>query len=83
MRRLAFAAAIATSAFLLGSGAQAMPALHATPEMGNITQVAEGCGPGGHRTPYGRCVSNYRRPLFRGCPPGMHPGPYGRCRPNY
>lgn len=37
-----------------------------------ITLVHGGCGPGGHRGPYGGC-----RPLYN-CPPGWHTGPYGR-----
>ena len=48
-----------------------------------IQLVADGCGPGGFRGPYGRC--HYPPPpprYYRGCPPGTHPTPYG-CRPNY
>lgn len=37
-----------------------------------IARVAQGCGPGFHRGPYGAC-----RPLYS-CPRGWHPGPYGR-----
>ena len=55
------------------SASQAMPipTLDQT-QAGMITRVADGCGPGFHRGPYGRC-----RPLFS-CPPGWHTGPYGR-----
>ena len=35
-------------------------------------EVAQGCGPGFHRGPYGGC-----RPMYT-CPPGWHTGPYGR-----
>ena len=69
------------------SQAQAAPAFgpHAVVSSGNvdITLVAQGCGPGGVRGRYGRCV--YRRPPpppMRRCPPGMHPTP-GGCRPNF
>jgi hypothetical protein len=66
-------------AFLAGTGlfgvsaSQAMPipALDQT-QAGMITKVADGCGPGFHRGPYGHC-----RPLFS-CPPGWHTGPFGR-----
>jgi hypothetical protein len=36
-----------------------------------ITQVAQGCGVGLHRGPFGHC-----RPIFS-CPYGFHPGPAG------
>jgi hypothetical protein len=45
-----------------------------------------GCGPYGHRGPYGGCRAGgqwggYR--WGRPCPPGFHLGPYGRhCWPN-
>jgi hypothetical protein len=74
---------LAASAFALGLGlmaitaSQAMPAapLGQTPAgSGDIIHVAQGCGPGWHRGPYGHC-----RRLFR-CPPGWHTGRYGhRC----
>ena len=83
MKQLALAVALAIASFGLGAAAQAMPALQVGPAPSGIIQVEGGCGPGGHRTPYGRCVSNYQRPMFRGCPPGMHVGRFGRCRPNY
>jgi hypothetical protein len=34
--------------------------------------VADGCGRGWHRGPYGGC-----RPMYN-CPPGWHSGPFGR-----
>jgi hypothetical protein len=50
-----------------------------------LVPVAEGCGPGAWRGPYGHCHwggaggAGWWRP----CPPGMHLGPYGhRCWPN-
>jgi hypothetical protein len=43
-----------------------------------VIRVADGCGPGWHRGPYGAC-----RPLYN-CPPGWHSGPFGRrCFRNY
>ena len=81
MRKLMIAAALSLVA---GASAQAMPLVQAGPLDSGITQVSGGCGPGGHRTPYGRCVPNfYGRPIFRACPPGFHLNPYGRCRPNF
>jgi len=62
------------------SASQAMPvAPFGSPQgaSADVIQVAQGCGPGWHRGPYGRC-----RPLYS-CPPGWHPGPFGkRCFPN-
>jgi hypothetical protein len=51
----------------------------------NVISVAEGCGPGGWRGPYGHCHWGYGGGAgwWRACPPGMHLGPYGhRCWPN-
>ena len=51
-----------------------------------IVQVFGGCGPYGHRGPYGGCRAGgqwggYR--MARPCPPGFHLGPQGRrCWPN-
>ena len=81
MRNLALVA-IAISSLGFGT-AEAMPALQAGPTSTGVIQVEGGCGPGGHRTPYGRCVPNYRRPFYRACPPGMHLGRFGHCRPNF
>jgi len=77
---------LAASVLALGLGlaavsvSQAMPIAPLAGEQaagGEIIQVAQGCGPGFHRGPYGAC-----RPLYS-CPPGWHPGPYGKqCFPN-
>ena len=84
MRRLVLAATVAIAGSAFGVSAQAMPGLQVAPQAdGAIVQVMGGCGQGGHRNPYGRCVPNFRRPFFRACPPGMHPVGYGRCRPNF
>lgn len=59
--------------FVLSSlPSQAMPIPPAGPVAGGITLVAQGCGPGYHRGPWGHC-----RPLYT-CPPGWHTGPYGK-----
>ncbi|MBV9561362.1 MAG: hypothetical protein JOY90_13070 [Bradyrhizobium sp.] len=77
---------LAAAAIALGLGFGAMGASQAMPRAplaptasdGAIIRVADGCGPGFHRGPYGAC-----RPLYS-CPPGWHPGPYGRrCFRNY
>ena len=85
MQKLLFAATILASG-LCSATADAMPAPRApaSPDAG-IIPVMQGCGPYGHRDPYGRCVANRPPPRYgRACPPGYHLGPYGRaCRPNY
>jgi hypothetical protein len=72
---------LAASAFAIGLGLMGMSASQAMPlasfgqapaASNDIIPVAGGCGPGGHRGPYGGC-----RPLYN-CPPGWHTGPYGR-----
>jgi len=73
------ASALALGLGLAGIGAsQAMPLAPLGGQQGaEVIQVAQGCGPGFHRGPYGHC-----RPLFS-CPAGWHPGPYGKqCYPN-
>lgn len=77
---------LAASVLALGMGLAAVSASQAMPvaPLGStqaaaedVIQVAQGCGPGWHRGPYGRC-----RPLYS-CPRGWHPGPFGRrCFPN-
>ncbi len=87
---LPFAAALPARATTPGAGLAGLAALGAAPDAA-IVSVRDGCGPGGHRDPYGRCVPNYRpyygpppRPFYRPCPPGFHFGPRaGRCFPNY
>ncbi len=79
MRKITLAAVIAAAAYVSGATAQAMPALQAAPSDGGIVQVSGGCGPGGHRGPYGRCYPNR---LYRACPPRMHLDRFGRCRWN-
>lgn len=62
----------AVSMGLVPLAANAMPlGLVNDGAMPDYSLVAQGCGPGGHRGPYGGC-----RPLFN-CPRGFHTGPYG------
>ncbi len=75
---LGFAMALA-----LSSAAQAMPvATDAGADAAEITLVAQGCGPGMHRGPYGGCRPNYG-PRRYGPPRRLGPGcimqqtPYG------
>ena len=82
MRKLSLVALLAVSALGFATTGEAMPALQMPAASNGIVQVEGGCGPGGHRTPYGRCVPNYRRG-FRACPPGLHLDRFGRCRPNF
>ena len=81
---IALAAAL-PMAGMASARAMTPPALAGT--HGSIVEVSGGCGPGGHRDFYGRCVPNFRpfyRPVYRACPPRFHLGPYGgRCFPNY
>jgi hypothetical protein len=84
MKSLVLAAAIAVSAFTASGSAQAASGLQMSAPDSGIVQVAQGCGPRAHRTPYGRCVSDfYRAPVRRFCPPGMHRNRFGACRPNF
>lgn len=65
----------ATQAMPLGP---VIPAVDQGTSSAEIIQVAQGCGPGGHRGPWGHC-----RPLYN-CPPGWHTGPYGKhCMRNW
>jgi hypothetical protein len=84
MKKLALATLLALGAAGIGAPAYAMPVVQAPALDSGIVHVEGGCGPGGHRGPYGRCYPNYvRRPFYRACPPGMHLNPYGHCRPNF
>jgi hypothetical protein len=52
----------------------------------NIEKAYGGCGPYGHRGPWGGCRAGGQwggYGMGRACPPGFHLGPYGRrCWPN-
>ncbi|HXW19685.1 MAG TPA: hypothetical protein VEK35_04190 [Roseiarcus sp.] len=71
----------------IGLATSADAAMLAPPAIGEsvATPIAEGCGPGGWRGPYGHCHYGAYGGAgwWRPCPPGMHLGPYGhRCWPN-
>ncbi len=76
---------LGASAFAICLGMAAVSASKAMPlapldqsASSDTIRVAQGCGPGWHRGPYGAC-----RPLYS-CPPGWHSGPYGkRCFRNW
>ena len=85
MRSVVLAAGLASGALCLPMAALAFPSAP-TDSMSSVelapTFVAEGCGPGFHRGPGGRCFPN-EEPR-RVCPRGTHLGPEGReCRPNF
>ncbi len=75
--------AFALTGALLGSflsfSAWALPAAPLDSKAASdVILAAEGCGPGFHRGPYGRCRPN-ERPR-RICPPGWHFSPFrDRC----
>jgi hypothetical protein len=86
---------LAAAAFAIAGlgAAHAMPvAPLGTTDTADVIQIAQGCGPGYARGPYGRCrpmggVVVVRRPPpvvvvrpGRGCGPGFA-WRYGRCRP--
>ncbi len=72
MRKILFAAIV----FAVGMSVDPAGAMPFSTGIANgeelIARVAQGCGPGFHRGPYGAC-----RPLYS-CPRGWHPGRYGR-----
>jgi hypothetical protein len=66
--------------------APSLPSSHAG---AGIIHVAQGCGPGRYRGPYGACHRWGHGPgpgwhggWRGGCPWGMHRGPWGHCRRN-
>lgn len=81
MKLLAASAVALGLSFAAMTSSQAMPLAPLGPYIsddGAIIRVADGCGPGMHRGPYGAC-----RPLYS-CPWGWHSGPYGyRCFRNW
>jgi len=83
------------AAALLGlsaGAADAFPALRQAAPAADVTLVAQGCGPGAWRGPWGHCRDTpYYGPLpggfiappvvvGNGCPPGYWRGPWGHCR---
>lgn len=76
MKTLIAAVILAGAGVLAAASSQAMPiaAVSQDAASSGIIRVADGCGPEGHRGPYGHCRPRYS------CPWGWHPGPYGwRC----
>jgi hypothetical protein len=73
MKSLVAIVVIAGAGLIGAVSSQAMPVvpLHQD-QASTVIPVAQGCGPGMHRGPYGHC-----RPLYS-CPPGWHSGPFGR-----
>ena len=63
--------ALAVGLSLISVSSQAMPLARIAKPISNIIHVAQGCGPNGHRGPWGHCRRLYT------CPPGWHTGPYG------
>jgi hypothetical protein len=59
-KELALLASIAALFTFIAFSAQAMPAapLNGVSSSDHVTQVAEGCGRGWHRGPYGHCRRN-------------------------
>jgi hypothetical protein len=76
----------------LSASAFALPAAPLDLKGGSdLVLVADGCGPGYHRNPWGHCKPNlYPTPYgfypapYRVCPWGWHYSPFrGGCRPNW
>ncbi len=63
---------VAILAVLVSAPSHSMPIPASGFASDNVTLVAQGCGPGRHRGPYGHCRALYT------CPPGWHTGPYGK-----
>jgi hypothetical protein len=75
MKTLIAAALLASAGMFAAVSSQAMPIAAVSQDAASgVIKVADGCGPEGHRGPYGHCRARYS------CPWGWHPGPYGwRC----
>jgi len=87
--KMFFAAALVAGTVAGFAGANAAPIAPVAPAaQTDVIHVADGCGPGYHRGPYGRCRVNrgrvvvvpprYVRPPVRRCPPGFF-WRHGRC----
>jgi hypothetical protein len=77
MKMLTLFAAVAATLVFAGAELKAAPIgpLHVAPDAG-VVLVAQGCGTGWHRGPYGGC----RRNLSPAWPCWWVRGPYGRWR---
>ena len=83
MRQIVTTAAAVLAVLGSGVAVQAMPLGRVGGPALTPTLIAEGCGPGFHRGPEGRCRPNEMMAPRRACPRGTHLGPEGReCRPN-
>ena len=87
MLKLCIPAALLTVALSFPASALPFPALPLPQADENpIIQVYGGCGPFGHRGPYGGCRAGGQAGGYwrgRPCPPGFHLGRGGRrCWPN-
>ena len=83
MRKILMAAALAATGY--ATSASALPIGNLDAPNASLIQVSGGCGPYGHRGPYGRCRpgGQWGGGYGRACPPGFHLGPFGRrCRRN-
>jgi hypothetical protein len=65
---------LAAATLLLVTAAQAAVVVAPLEGRTSITKVAQGCGPGGWRGPYGRCHWGYARHCWRGPYGGLHCG---------
>lgn len=80
-----FAAALFAIGTLGAANAMPLAPLNSA-DTAAVIHVAQGCGPGFARGPYGGCRPMFRGPPPRGprfCPPGTFRGPYGGCRRRY
>ena len=75
MKTVIAAVVLATAGVIAAASSQAMPIAPAQQaEATAVIKVMDGCGPNGHRGPFGHCRPRYS------CPAGWHPGPHGwRC----
>jgi hypothetical protein len=79
-----FSGAAGATQAMLDQGLAAANTL--SPDEGSIIRVFGGCGPYGHRGPWGGCRAGGQWGGYgwRSCPPGFHIGPRGRHGwPNY
>jgi hypothetical protein len=65
---------LAAATLLLATAAQAAVVVAPLETGTTVTKVAQGCGPGGWRGPYGHCHWGYPRRCWRGPYGGVHCG---------
>jgi hypothetical protein len=72
MKTLLASAVVAGLGLMGGASSQAMPLVALQQSQASAAiKVIDGCGPNGHRGPFGHCRPRYS------CPPGWHSGPHG------